>query len=619
MRGHAPTRSRIRHALTSGVRRALPAGAGAGEAAGAIALLVATGVALIWANLAGAAYDEFWHTPLRLAVGEAVLELDLRHLINDGLMAFFFALLALEVRREIELGELRNRRRAVVPVVAAIMGLAVPALVFVAFTAGTEEAAGWGVVVSTDTAFVLGLLALVGRFMPPQLRVFLVTLSVADDVGALAIIALVYTDEIRWMPLAVAVVGLAVVAGLRYLGVWRPMGYVVASLVIWAAVYSSGVHATLAGVAIALLLPIFPTRVVDVRDASRRMRRFEQWPSPEYARDVEERLQRAVSINERAHGALSPYVTFLVLPAFALANAGVHITPQTLVTAFGSSVTWGIIVALLLGKAVGIAGTALIAVAIRRDALGPGLLVRHIAAVSVVSGIGFTLSLFIAELAFSDPVMLSNARIGILGATVLAATAGSIAFALLGRAERRRASGGTRLSRPVDPQRDHLRGPAEAPITVVEYGSFASETCVVTSAVIAELRERFGADLRFVYRHLPIEGEAARHAALAAEAAARQGRFWAFHDALFDDPDGDDRVRRAAVAAGMNLRLFERDVRDRAGSERLDEDEADAAAMRLSRAPSIFLQGVLHDGPTDTETLIAAVQRVRSATSVAAG
>ena len=577
---------------------------------GAVVLIAATVVALVWANLPGDTYSEFWHLLLGFELGEFTFSLDLRHWVNDALMAVFFAHVTLEVRRELELGELRDWRRASVPVIAALAGLVIPGLFFVGLTWGSDAVGGWGIVVSTDTAFVLGMLALVGRAMPPQLRVFLVTLAVADDVGALGVIAFAYTDHFTPLPLALAVLGLIAIGIMRWLGVWRGILYLIPSVLVWVGFLLSGVHATLAGVAIAFLLPIFPTRLADLRRAREHVRAFQISPSATSARSAEESLSRAVSVNERAHRMLAPYVTWMILPVFALANAGVRITGDSLADAFASQLTWAVILGLVVGKIVAITASTWIVTRVRPGALGGALGMRHILALSTLAGMGFTISLFVTELAFDDPLLVQRAQIGVLSATAIAAVLGSVAFGLLSSRERRGAPDRTILVRPLDQARDHVLGdPAHAAMTVVQYGNYGSPFMPTAAEVRSAMQARFGRDIVYAYRHLPLDEPLGRDAALAAEAAGAQGRFWEFHDEIIREApiESDLQMRRAAARAGLNLRRFEEDRRRGIGRERLEEDIADAAAMRLEQAPTFFIGSVRYEGPFDEATLTAAV------------
>lgn len=584
---------------------------------GAVVLVTCTVAALVWANLPGGTYETFWHLPLGVELGALRFELDLKHWVNDLLMAVFFAHVTLEVRRELELGELRDRRRASVPVIAAVAGLVLPALLYVGLTRGTDAVGGWGIVVSTDTAFVLGMLALVGRELPPQLRAFLVTLVVADDVGALGVVAFAYTEDFDAVPLLVAAAGLAAIAVMRLLGVWRGPLYLLPAAVVWVGFFASGVHATLAGVAIALLLPIFRARSDDLRRAQDHVRAFQMVPTAGYARTAEDSLARAVSMNERAHRALTPYLTWLILPVFALANAGVRITPETLADAFTSRLTLGIVVGLVVGKILAISLSTWALTRLRPDALGPGMRMSHVVGMSMLAGMGFTISLFVAELAFSDPADVGRAQIGVLTATVIAAALGGVTFAVMGARERRRSPGRGRLVRPLDAARDHVLGEASrAVVAVVEYGGHATPHSPASVEMHREMTARFGTRVAFALRHLPLDEPLGRTAALADEAAARQGRFWQMRDELVREAPltTERQILRAAGGAGLNLRRFEEDLRDPAVAARVDEDLADAEAMHLNQAPTYFIDGVRHDGAIDADSVIAAV-----AAAVAAG
>lgn len=577
---------------------------------GALVLMAATAAALTWANLSGTTYDAFWHLELGFDLGDARFALDLRHWVNDLLVALFFGHVTLEVRRELELGELRDRRLATAPALAALAGLVVPALVYVTVTWGTAAVEGWGVVVSTDTAFALGVLALAGRSVPASLRAFLVTLVVVDDVGALAVVAFAYTDRLSPGPLLGAAAGLAVIVGMRLAGVWRGPLYLLPSVAVWAGFFFSGVHATLAGVAIALLLPVFSARPDDLHRAQAHVRAFHLAPTAHRARTAEESLARAVSINERAHRALTPYVAWFVLPVFALANAGVRITPESLTHAVGSRLTWGVVLGLVVGKAVAIVLTTWLVVRGRPGSLGPGTRMSHVLGVSMLAGMGFTISLFVTDLAFDDPLDVAAAQLGVLAATVVAGLAGGLTFAVVGSRERRRAPRTGRLLRPLDPARDPVLGAAaRANVTVVEYGAFTSPFSPDADELRSEVA-RFGTQVAYTFRHLPVDGPLGRAAAVATEAAALQGRFWQMRDALIRHAPvlTERQIRSAAAQAGLNLARFDRDRVRPEVAARVDEDVADAAAMGLRQAPAYFVDGLRHEGLLDVEAVAAAVR-----------
>ncbi|MGY1636100.1 Na+/H+ antiporter NhaA [Geodermatophilus sp. SYSU D00742] len=583
------------------------------EAGSAGLLLLATVVALLWANSPmGESYDAFWHTEFAVRIGGTELALDLQHWVNDGLMVFFFFVVGLEIKRELVMGELTDRRRAAVPALAAVTGLAVPALVYVLFNLGGPAVSAWGVVISTDTAFLLGVLALVGPACPAQLRLFLLTLAIADDVGALSVIALFYTDDLALGPLAVAVLGLALMLGLRYLRVWRGPAYLVLGVAVWIAMYASGVHPTLAGVVIALFTPAYPARVAEVEDAARLTRAYRQSPNPEFARAARLSIDRSVSASERLQQLWQPWTSFVIVPVFALANAGVALTGETLRAALTSPVTLGVIGGLVLGKLLGILLGTVVAVRCGLGELAPGLTGWQLAGGAALSGIGFTISLFIVDLALEDERLADQARVGVLTASLLAALLGWGLFRL---ADRRRPAGATGrpvlLDPPVDPARDHVCGRVDAPLTLVEYGDFECPFCGRATGAVEELRERFGDRLRYVFRHVPLVDvhPHARLAAEAAEAAAAQGRFWEMHDELFAAQDrltpGD--LLDHAAAIGLDVQRFARDLGAGRHARRVEEDVESAEASGVEGTPTFFVNGRRHAGPYDADTLAAAL------------
>ncbi|MGE3289090.1 MAG: Na+/H+ antiporter NhaA [Pseudonocardia sp.] len=583
------------------------------EAGSAGLLLAATVAALLWANL-GSGYTAFWDTELAISLGDHELSLSLQHWVNDGLMVFFFFVVGLEVKRELVMGELTDRRRAAVPLAAAITGLLVPALVYIAFNPSGPAAHAWGVVISTDTAFLLGVLVLVGPACSTQLRLFLLTLAVADDVGALAVIAVFYTEDLALGPLVLAAAGLALMAVMRFwLRLWRGPAYLVVGVGVWLAMHESGVHPTIAGVVIALLSPAYPPQREEVEEAERLTRAYRQSPSPEYARAARLGIERTVSANERLQLLFRPWSSYVIVPIFALANAGVTLDAATIATSATSPVTLGIVAGLVLGKLLGILGGAAAAVGLRLGVLAPGLRFGQLAGGAALSGIGFTISLFIVDLALDgDPALADQARVGVLAASLLAALLGwalfRIADLLRGDDVERRP---TVLDPPVDPERDHIRGPVDAPLTLVEFSDFECPFCGRATGVVEELRARFGPRLRYVFRHLPLVDPHphAELAAEAAEAAAAQGRFWEMHDLLFHH---QDRLRAAdllahAEAVGLDVERFARDLGSGLHAARVREDAASAEASGVEGTPTFFINGVRHTGPTDTASLAAAL------------
>lgn len=590
------------------------------ETSGATLLLAATIVALLWANLGGHSYEHFWHTHFSIHLGDVFsVDMSLQHWINDGLMMMFFFLVSLEVKHDFVMGELREWRRASVPVVAAVAGLIVPALIFYAFNAGTDDADAWGVVISTDTAFVMGILAVFGNRLPVQLRAFLVTLAVVDDVGSLLVIATVYTERISFVPL----IGVVVIAALLFLvqraRVYRSSVYIAAGATLWLLFLASGVHATIAGVVLGLLLPVFPPERSEVLRAEELTHHFRRTPVASTGSAAVIGILRSVSINERMQLALAPIVNLIVVPVFALSNAGVIISGETLQHAFKSPLTWGIIAGLVGGKYLGVFGASIIATKLRIGELAQCLAYRHINAGSMLTGIGFTISLFIIDLAIKDETAQSDARIGVLTASILAAIIGMVALALTAAYDARHAPERTRLNRSIAPKRDHILGDPNAPLTLVEYAQLGGVDDTTVEEVVREVRDYFGDDLRFVFRHNPMGDEAAERAAEALEAVHAQSPEL-FNYArtelsrLCEEEELDSRViRRAAVDVGSNLPRLEKDMRQRTYLSRVHDDADDALGMGLTSTPTFFIGDEIYEGPIESNAIIAALEATRTA------
>jgi NhaA family Na+:H+ antiporter len=393
------------------------------EAAGGLVLLAAAAVALVWANSPWAgAYQALWSTELAFEVGRWTLALDLRHWVNDGLMALFFFVVGLEVKRELAVGELRSLRNAALPALAALGGMVLPVLVFVALNAGGEGLRGWGIPMATDIAFALGVLALFGSRVPAGLKVLLLSVAIVDDIGAIIVIAAFYSGGLAWAPLGVVVGLLAVIAVLRRVGVlWWPL-HVLLGVGVWLATYASGVHATIAGVALGLLMPTRPL----VRHLSVSLGDGDMELSALVVRWVKQHVQETISAAERLAHTLHPWTSLAVVPTFALANAGVPLSRASLAAAVGSPITAGVVLGLVVGKLVGISGAAWLAVRLRIGALPKDVGGRQVVAVAAVAGIGFTVSLFIASLAYPDPALQDQARVGILAGSLLAAAVGAL-------------------------------------------------------------------------------------------------------------------------------------------------------------------------------------------------
>lgn len=470
--------------------------------------------------------------------------------------------------------------------------------------------------ISTDTAFLIGALAIIKPKFPGRLRIFLLTLAVVDDVGALIVIAVFYSDRIEVAPLALAVALIVAIAMVRLLPAARGPAYAVLGFALWVALAVAGIHPTLAGVAVALLIPVFTPERQSVEQAIEVIRAFRQSPNSRYARTAARRLRESISINERLQTDIGPYVSYFVLPLFALVNAGVHLDAASLAQAFGSSLTWGIIAGLVFGKFIGITGATWF---MHRGPLGqlaPGLTVKRLAGGAALSGIGFTISLFIVDIAIADPDRQDQARIGVLAASLMAFALGWAIFRItdwLSPPE----PVGLRMIRPIDPERDHLRGNPDAPLSLVEYGDFECPFCSRTTGAIDEVLAHFGDRLCYVWRHLPLERAHPRafDAARASEAAALQHRFWEMGRELFahqDDLEWSD-MYRYAVAAGCDIEQFDQDVRVQPSKvlHRVTDDAQDAEEMDLNATPTFFINGKRHKGPWDAASLIRALEAAR--------
>jgi Na+:H+ antiporter, NhaA family len=395
-------------------------------------LLGAAIVALVWANSPwGETYERFWGTELGFTLGNRSIGEDLRHWVNDGLMTLFFLVVGLEIKRELLTGELRDRRAAALPVIAAVGGMVVPALIYLALNVGGAGARGWGIPMATDIAFALGVLVLAARHAPAGLKPFILTLAIVDDIGAIVVIALFYTGGVSlgWLSLAVIMCGLMLL--LRRVGMRAQSVFVTLGAAVWFLAYSSGVHPTIAGVALGLLAPAEPFQRPHAVSAEARRTADLTVDDPEPP-DADARhwlglaalSREAVSPLARTEHVLLPWTSFVIVPLFALANAGVALSLEAFGEALTSPITIGVVLGLVVGKAVGIAGASALALATGLARLPSGVRFSHLAGASIVAGIGFTVSLFIAELAFDDTSLVDGAKVGILVASVIAGLLG---------------------------------------------------------------------------------------------------------------------------------------------------------------------------------------------------
>jgi Na+/H+ antiporter NhaA len=599
------------------------------ETGSAVVLLAATVVALVWVNVHDSSYEHLWSTGLSIRVGGWEISQDLRGWLNSGLMTLFFFVVGLEARREFDMGELRERRRLALPLAAGIGGMVVPVAIYLAVNAGRDSAHGWGTAMSTDTAFALGMLALVGPRFPDRLRAFLLTVAVVDDLAALLVIGTAYSGTISIVPLVVAAAFLAVVAALARFQFDLGLVYAVLGIGIWVALYESGVDPVVTGLALGLLMAAHPPARSDLERASNLFRLFREQPTSDFERSAREGLRRAVSPNERLQRLYHPWTSYVIVPLFALANAGVSVRGGFLAHAYGSPVTLGILFGYLVGKPVGIVGASALVTRLTRGRIRPPVGWAAVAGGGAIAGIGFTVSLLIASLAF-EGAQLEEAKLGVLTAALCAALVTWLLFratSLLPRPFRIRALLGTAqpivdLAAPVDPERDHVRGPMDAPVTLVEYGDFQCPYCGRAETIVRELLAASG-DVRYVWRHLPLTDVHlhAQTAAEAAEAAAAQGRFWEYHDLLLAHQDAltPRDLLGHARELGLDEGRFAEDLRGHAGAARVAEDVDSADLSGVTGTPTFFINGLRHYGAYDVATLSAEVRVARArafATSV---
>ena len=397
------------------------------ESAGGIVLLAAAGIAIIWANSPwSGSYESLLHTEIAFTIGSFEISEDVLHWVNDGLMAIFFFVVGLEIKRELVAGELNEWRKAALPAVAALGGMVVPALIYTAFNVGGAGSSGWGIPMATDIAFAVGVLTLFGTRAPTSLKIFLLSLAIVDDIGAILVIALFYSSGLQFWWLGAAVGFIALIALMRRFRVWWTPIYAVVGAAAWFATLESGVHATIAGVVLGLMTPARPYDPRGAADAIREAEDLITDPSPGAVRRTMIQAQEVVSVAERLEHVLHPYSSFLIIPVFALANAGVQMDVATLGDAVSSPVTVGVVLGLVAGKLIGITGFSWIAVRSGIGALPKGATWGQLAAVAAIAGIGFTVSLFITGLAFRQMDLVDEAKIGILAASAVAAALGAV-------------------------------------------------------------------------------------------------------------------------------------------------------------------------------------------------
>jgi len=589
------------------------------ETGGAAVLLAAILVALVWINVDRSSYEGLWRMPVSIRIGGWGVSQALGLWVNTGLMTLFFFVVGLEARREFDIGELRERRRVLLPVLAGIGGMVVAVAIYLALNGGRPSARGWGTAMATDTAFALGLLALVGPPYRERLRAYMITFLVVDDLVSLAVIALAYSGPVALMPLLVAILilGATLLAVRLRIRVSGVVAFVLGAAA-WVALFNSGVDPLVVGLALGLMAYASPADRSALERATDLFRSFREQPTPEFARSAQAAVRLAVSPNERLQHVYYPWTQYVIVPLFALANAGIAIDGGLLSRALTSPIFIGIVLGYVVGKPVGILGAAFLATKLSRGRLRPPVGWASVAGSGTIAGVGFTVALLIASLAFHGPE-LDEAKLGILTAALLATGITWVLFratirlphrlkvrALFGTAE-----GIVDLAVDVDPERDHIRGPEDAPVTLVEYGDFECPYCGRAEPIVRELLAEFG-DVRYVWRHLPLADvhPRAQLAAEASEVAELQGAFWRMHDLLLvrQDALGTSDLIGYADDLGLDVERFSDELLRRAGEARVTEDLESADASGISGTPTFFVNGRRHHGAFDIEALSAAVR-----------
>ena len=409
------------------------------EASGGILLIIFTIIALVWANTSFSdSYHNLWHTHITISLGNLLtLDYPLHYWINDGLMVIFFFTVGLEIKRELLVGELSSLQKASLPIAGALGGMIIPALLYTLINAGGNGAGGWGIPMATDIAFVVGIMALLGPRIPLTLKIFVLALAIADDIGAVLVIAVFYTAEISISALIVGAIVLVVLIILNRLGTKSLLAYSLLGIILWVAFLKSGVHATIAGVLLAFTIPA--SSRFDTKKFSDKVKEFikhfdstgDHWKNvlnnAERQNDVmaiESSCQKALTPLQRFEHGLHPWVSFLIIPIFALANAGVTLSGLNIFEALFSKISLGIILGLFIGKQIGIFGFSFLAVKLKLASLPQGVNWKNLYGAGILAGIGFTMSLFIASLAFNDPELLDLSKIGVLTGSVFSGILG---------------------------------------------------------------------------------------------------------------------------------------------------------------------------------------------------
>lgn len=593
------------------------------ETGGAVVVIAAVIGALFWANAFPHGYVSLWNTRLTVSVGQHGISATLRNWVNQGLMTLFFLVVGLEAKRQLDLGELRDRQRLAVPGFAALFGVAVPAAIYLAWNLGGGGAHGWGAAISTDTALALSAVGLLAPRSATRLRVFLLSLAVVDDLIALLVIAVAYTHHVSFVALGVAIGLFVLLLGLRFVAVdrRRPLA-IMLGFGVWLSMFKSGIDPVISGLAVGLATSAYPPTRESLGEMLELTRNFREQPTAELARAAQRSLQSSISANDRLQYSLHPWTSYAIVPLFALANAGVHITGGLLSAAASSPVTLGIVTAYVFGKPIGVTLGSWIATRPRLHGPRSPLSGPVLVAAGATAGMGFTVSLLISSLAFAGET-LAEAKFAVLCTLIIAPAFAWVivrVMALLPAELRARQVAGTAddildLAEEIDLERDHIRGSGDAVVTVVEYGDFECSYCGQAEPVIRELLSGSGDDVRYVWRHLPLNDvhPNAQLAAEASEAAAAQDRFWEIYDILLAHQGALtlEDLSGYGMQLGLDVERYLGEIRRRTYVARIQEDVASADESGVSGTPTFFINGRRHYGAYDIDGLTIAVDAAK--------
>jgi Na+/H+ antiporter NhaA/protein-disulfide isomerase len=589
---------------------------------GTLSLVVAMVVSLLWANLASDAYQSFWNTEVEVSLGAHAAALSVRDIVNQGLMTFFFLVVGLEARREWDLGDLRDRRRSLLPLSIGLVGLILPAIIFASinltFTGGAPHA--WGTAMSTDTAMALGALSLLSRGASPRARQFLITVLVADDIGSLIVIAAFYSDDVHLALLTAAAAAFVSFWWLQRAGTPWPL-LVGIGFAAWLLTRASGVDPIVSGLALGLASPAYTPALGSLEHASRGVRSFREQPSASAAHKAIAQVRATLSPNAKLQHQFTRFVSLFVVPLFITANLGIHVDSALLHRAFTGPITWGILCGLLVGKPMAYVLVPWVSRALTQGRLVPPVAGGDVLTAGAISSMGFTLTVLVATKALHGPSYddaVTGALTALLIAPLLAVGWARLPHLLPGRL-------GGALRRPGAPvlvdlvsevheAHDHVRGRPDAGVTIIEYGDFECPFCGRAEESLTTVLNRLPAQVRYVWRHLPLVDvhPAAWRAALASEAAAAQEAFWPMHDALLAHRAELEQLDLVglAVSLGLDADQFVADFESATTSHKVAADVESARLSGVAGTPTLFINGVRHEGDYGPAALLGAVRMV---------